>query len=470
MFANQITSLTSQIQELTAKRERIQLIGSQLEDAIASITKIKESAPELGIEEEVSQELAAAFGISNNEELKKQVLAQQQELTQQQKYVTELEEVITDFKGNNAALQEQLAASEGKDGHEAEKEEPAPVAVAFENEQLDILDAIESVKRYESAVEIAEALAETEEIDTHLMAIASILDTCPQDQVAGRTWFFVQNIPTDYDDRLFGYLPLNVRSEWLKQRAAVQAEVETVPETVTEIAPELKAGDLVEIYTGEKCSVLQAERVGTSTYAEVKTPEGRTETYRDTDLKLINEEEARDSIFPKSQPHYFQVNDLVECPTGKVGHISEIRFDTKLGRVASVVVPDGTQQHSTIDLKYIGKYQPPVEQVTQIAVPVAAKAKTKTKKTSKSSATDALNILKCKNWASMRAIANNDPKLIKDAALSAKTKAEKELIESLPEIIRDFMYETRDFSDLDWLPAYVVQSVRKLFSEPGTAA
>ncbi|MBW4628797.1 MAG: hypothetical protein KME49_25610, partial [Brasilonema octagenarum HA4186-MV1] len=75
-------------------------------------------------------------------------------------------------------------------------------------------------------------------------------------------------------------------------------------------------------------------------------------------------------------------------------------------------------------------------------------------------------ILQCKNWQEIRAIANNDPKLLKQAATSAHTKAEKELIENLPEMIRDFMYESHDYSDFDWMPSYITQRVRSLMSEP----
>ncbi|MBW4597801.1 MAG: hypothetical protein KME46_34080 [Brasilonema angustatum HA4187-MV1] len=352
-----------------------------------------------------------------------------------------------------------------------------------DNGQLDIFNAIESAKRYETVQEIEAALADEDELDTHLMAIASVLDSCPPNEIPGRVWFFVQNIPSEFDDRILGYLPKSIRFEWDKQRTFVEEEArasifpepaKTTQEPTAEVLntekPEIKPGDLVQIYSGDTCEVLQVKDIGGRIYVEVKLPEGRKEAYRSTDLKLIDkvEQEARESILPPTQPHYFEINDLVETPTGKVGHIAQIRFDTRLGRIADVVEPGGTQQHPTTELKYVGKYQP-VETVGEIAAPVAAATAKKTRKPKAKPAT-ASEILQCKTWEEIRAIAGNDPKLIKEAATSAHTKAEKDLIENLPELIKDYMYETRDFSDLDWLPNYIKQRVRCLLSKPGTAA
>ncbi len=80
----------------------------------------------------------------------------------------------------------------------------------------------------------------------------------------------------------------------------------------------------------------------------------------------------------------------------------------------------------------------------------------------------ASEILQCKTWAEIRAIANNDKALIKEAGTLAKTKPEMDLIEKLPKLIYDFMLDSGDYSDFDWLPTYVTQAVRALMSASGT--
>lgn len=355
-------------------------------------------------------------------------------------------------------------------------------ATTVDDGQLDIFTAIDCVEaatanRYESAAEIAAALADEDEVDTHLMAIASILDSCPAIEIPGRAWFFVQNIPADFDDRILGYLPKSIRPEWDKQRTAMESEARaSIFSEVSTAKPAFEVGDFVQDYTGQVCEIVQAEDIGGRVYVEVQSPKGK-ETYRDSDLKAIEnvEQEARESILPPTQmimPNGIGVGDLVECPDGKVGHISEIEFTIKAGRIATVILPGGSQKIPALELRYIGKYQEPHQGAIseaccqgQIAQPKAAKSR----KPKKTAATPS-EILKCKDWAEIRAIANNDPALIKETATAAHTKAEKELIENLPELIRDYMYESRDFSDMDWLPNYIKQRVQFLMSEPGTAA
>lgn len=575
MFSSQISSIESQIQELTRKADQYRVLDSEMIAAMEAIARIKESAKALDVEGEVTEELASVVGVGNSDNL----IAQQQEFTHQQEYVTELEEELATCKIEI----ENLAARYSKDFEALQQEkcdyreiarqwercvqkyelpgnlldsflvsgesifdtgsfdlqeiadnlattpewciqsrlkhtfsiahqnvqetlaqylpseladfwrvlqsqgtstaitvEVAGKAISEEEEetlvddgQLVNLVEDEPESGYETAEQISEALADTENLDTHLMAIASILDSCPAEEIPGRVWFFVQNIPSDFDDRILGYLPKSIRPEWDKQRTVLEEEARAsifpdapvartqelteVPNTEKKL--EIKSGDLVQIYSGETCEVLQAQDIGDRIYVEVKLPEGRKEAYRDTDLRLVDkaEQEAK-------KPINITTGDLVECPDGRVGHIESIEFVTDK-RMASVVLPGGSQKYPVLELKYLGKYEHPKAEVKETsAKKTTAKAK---KPATKATSAD---ILKCKSWEEIRAIANNDPKIIKEAGAVASTKIEKQLIEDLPELIRDFMYETHDFSDLDWLPNYIKQRVRCLMSEPGTAS
>lgn len=531
MFTTQISSIETQIQELTAKLDQYRALDSEMIAAVEAIAKIQEVAQSLNVQDEVMEKLAAAVGVTpmppdpspNKPDT---------EMKQKTEQVTPNEVEVKTFEILECSkIQSALASSDQSevDGcllaianhlENCPQDEAADKAWFFvqnvgvefdkcileflsenirtewgkartlfekavkaslfaprtdseirdkpENEtisdgQLNIFNAIEEVRRYETAAEIAEALADEDEVDTHLMAIASILDSCPAIEIPGRVWFFVQNIPTEFDDRILGYLPKSIRPEWDKQRTLLEEEARGAQEPTAE--PEISPGDLVQIHSGEICEVLQAKDIGGRMYVEVMESGNRKTAYRDTDLKLVDIEEARASILPPTQPHYFDVNDLAETPTGKIGHITDIHFDNQLGRVANVVCPNGIFPHPVSELKYIGKYQAPAD-----PQPGVAPIKTTTKKSKKVPKATSADILKCKNWAEIRAIANNNPQLIKQAATAAHTKAEKELIENLPELIKNYMYESRDFSDLDWLPNYIKQRVRCLLSEPGAAA
>ncbi|MBP5976517.1 hypothetical protein HW132_28250 [Brasilonema sp. CT11] len=443
----QIEDLTHQAHALTLEKEKYQELQKEATVLLAAITALKDKQPTASASSVLFAEISKLFVTTTVADPQPEP---QPEPQSQPEWATE---------PNTRSVPETLTE---------QQQEPETVAET---------DA--PLYSYKSASEIEAALADIEELDTHLMAIASILDSCPANEVGGRVWFFVQNIPSDFDDRILGYLPKSIRSEWDKQR------------TVQE----------------EEAAVAHCEA------EQVTTPEIGTEATESTiaDTEVSTSETDAD-------PHYFEVGDLVEIPEGKVGHITEIEYDNRAGqRIASVVCPGGTSYLPTNDLKYIGKYQAPQAtfevddlvqlpdgrkcRVNQVAVidgsqiidvilpdgdtgaykavsltkvgryqepasePAFSPAKSKKTKKSKVTPTD---ILKCQSWSEIRTIAGNDPQIIKDAAVNARTKAEKELIEKLPELIRDYMYETRNFDDLDWLPTYVVQRVRSLFSEPGT--
>lgn len=342
-----------------------------------------------------------------------------------------------------------------------ERENLEEEATTVDDGQLDIFTAIESVEaatgsRYETAAEIEAALADKDEVDTHLMAIASTLDSCPATEVPGRVCFFVQNIPTEFDDRILGYLPKSIRPEWDRQRTALEEEARASILPPTSVSLVLGVGDLVETPTGlvgHITDVTYNAKEG-GRIATVALPNSSTGEFDVATLRYIGKYQA-----PAPE---FKVGDFVELYNGEIVQVTQTKdIDGKI-----YVEVNGKDAYRNTDLK---PAQAPAEVKGEVVAPVAA-ATTKKIQKPKAKPGTASEILKCKTWGEIRAIANNDPKVIREAATSAKTKSEKELIENLPEMIRQWQMDNRDFSDFDWMPTYLTQRVRALLSTPGTAA
>ncbi|MBW4597696.1 MAG: hypothetical protein KME46_33530 [Brasilonema angustatum HA4187-MV1] len=493
MFDTQINSLENQIAEITARLTKFRSVESEFKLVAQAIAQLQENANQLSLEsgDYLRGELAKLIGsasecdrtTSNSDIPKKddrlfsengeKAIASEPEITpvlsSEELDLVSGEELEKDVKFLSGLDEEYIPKGDRPTAiieflDEETRylamidDEPTPVAVA--DNQWDLIDAIESVKCYDSAAEIAEALADEDEVDTHLMAIASILDCCHQNELAGRVWFFVQNVPAEFDDRILGYLPKSIRPEWDKQRTFMEEEVlarqSNFPRQV-ETPMNLVIRDLVETPLGMighitdiRFNAQQGGRIAT-----VSLPNDSISEFDITHLRYIGKYQ------PKTE---FKVNDSVVTPKGEV--VNVIQVEDIGGRIyLEVQSPSGAKEtyyHSDVKAA-------PVETVGTIPAPAAAATAKKTRKPKAKQAT-ASEVLRCKNWEQIRAIANNDPKLIKEAATSAHTKAEKELIEHLPELIRDWCLENRNFDDLDWLPSYVVQRVRVLLSAPSTTA
>ncbi|MUH00360.1 hypothetical protein F7734_52065 [Scytonema sp. UIC 10036] len=154
----------------------------------------------------------------------------------------------------------------------------------------------------------------------------------------------------------------------------------------------------------------------------------------------ITEEEARASILPPepvqlSIPASIEVGDLVECPSGKIGHVTYkcIMHDKEM---VTVNVPGGSVNYHVTSLKYLGKHQEP---------------------------TPVEEILKCKLWEEMRDIVLAHPE-----ALVETIKQKPELERTLPGTIAVYInFKGRAFEkDLEVLPAAIAEKVRALLNSP----
>ena len=160
MFTAEINSLENQIAEINAQLAKYRSVESEFKIVAQAIASLQESANALSPESGnyLRGELAKIVGGVSEK----------------------VEQVITPLPETAA-------------DHAPEEMQPP----------LEITEEINKIIRYESAAEIESALADEDEVDTHLMAIASILDSCPAVEIPGRVWFFVQNIPAEFDDRIY---------------------------------------------------------------------------------------------------------------------------------------------------------------------------------------------------------------------------------------------------------------------------
>ncbi|NMG20697.1 hypothetical protein, partial [Brasilonema bromeliae] len=208
MFAQQIQGIESQIQELNAKLTQYRSLEGEVETALAAIARIKESAQALGVENEVSQQIVEAVGVNQSvtQEVDVQpVVEAEQQVTQEVDVQPVVEEPPTEPPTEREELRQE------HHDQVASEVQMSPEPLPQDHGQLDIFAAIESAKEttvdnrqldsvidststeenaeeqwvnlvedepengYETAEQISEALADTENLDTHLMAIASIL-------------------------------------------------------------------------------------------------------------------------------------------------------------------------------------------------------------------------------------------------------------------------------------------------------
>nr|MBW4628822.1 hypothetical protein [Brasilonema octagenarum HA4186-MV1] len=391
MFDTQISSLEAQIQELSRKANQYRSLENEMESAMSAIARIKQSALDLDVQPEAIEQLAAVLGV---------VPKHSDQTPTPDKSEIETAEAVEEITSDEIEPVAQPAESE---------------QVAPENEQTDIFTAIDNAETsvqvqtncYDTAAKIEASLADEDEVDTHLMAIASILDSCPQNEIAGRVWFFVQNIPSDFDDRILGYLPKSIRPEWDKQRTFLEEEAkarESILPQQLEMPVNLVIRDLVETPSGVIGHIVDISfnaKLG-GRIATVQIPTGR-EDFDINTLRYVGKYQE------KSTPE-FKVNDSVLTPTGETAVVVQSEYVG--GRLyLEVQSPSGaTETYFHTDIK-----PAPVEIVGDIAAPVAAATAKKARKPKAKQATSS-EILQCKNWQEIRAIANNDPKLLKQAA------------------------------------------------------
>ena len=420
MFAQQIQSIEVQIQELNARLSQYRSLEGEVETALAAIAKVKQSALTLGVEDEVSQQIVEAVGVNQvgvNQSVDQPVV---------QEPTTEVE--IQPVAETEQQVNQEVEVQPVVEDPTVKQPTPVPEPAKVDGEAL----IGQKVKTPEGLTGFAKSL---EPLHKDMIIVEFTNGSSP---------YYKGDLQRLEDQST----PASPRPDRFYYQTA----------------PEIKVGDAVQNYQGEICTVTQVKDFGGRTYVEVKNGEGRKEAFRPSDLKPVDkvEQEARESILPPTQqvemPLGITTGDLVECPDGRVGHVSEVEFKVNTGRVATVVLPGGNAKIPVLELRYIGKYQP--------------KAET-TKKDPKDPEIEAQRLgaeILGKTWSDIREQTKQYPKALREAGLAARTKTQKKWVEQLPQVIADYILSSDDDSDLTWLPNSVKTRVQVLLQEARKAA
>ncbi len=133
------------------------------------------------------------------------------------------------------------------------------------------------------------------------------------------------------------------------------------------------------------------------------------------------------------------VGDIVQHNDGIVGTISYIPDPFK--GIVTVLMPGGVQNFHAENLKLVSR--PSKKSFTDTIKPPTPQ--------------EFLDTLKSKakvqvvTWEKIKTISSSDPNYLREIALLAKTKHQKDLIKKVPELLVEYISRTGDRSDLDWV-------------------
>ena len=196
----------------------------------------------------------------------------------------------------------------------------------------------------------------------------------------------------------------------------------------------------------------------------VELPNGRF-NFRHNDLTKIDDETTEElknltTEIVKDESSVatdLEVGDIVQRPDAQVGTV--VYVPNPFNGVVSVDYLDGKVNTPASQLKFISRPENPVQPIS-VSEEVKAQIRAQDFLGGIKKASDVEAIA----WSDIAEICQENPKIITEIALNAKSKAQKNLVEKIPDLLAKCIDKSGDRSPLDWVGDSLKKKVENILN------